>query len=93
MEKKLSYDELAEKTIKQIVKQIDELERQETEERQTKEESTSYYSYLTNADDSSSSLCEHYQNGCCKRGDNANYNISCGYSECFHSVCPNYQKR
>ncbi len=52
------------------------------------------YSYSTSNDDSNSSLCAHYQNGSCKRGRNAYYdNISCGYSECFQSVCPNYQKR
>ena len=88
------YEELAEKVIRKIVEQIDELELQEKEKRQTKKESASYYSYSTNKDDDSSSLCAHYQNGCCKHGNNANYNnISCDYHECFHSVCPHYQSR
>lgn len=80
------YDSLANKMIQHIVSVIDGHDRSGG--------SSINYSYLTKNDDVSSSLCAYYQNGCCKHGYNANYNnISCGYSECFHSVCPNYQKR
>lgn len=80
------YDSLANKMIQHIVSVIDGHDHSGG--------SSINYSYLTKNDDVSSSLCAYYQNGCCKHGYNANYNnISCGYSECFHNVCPNYQKR
>lgn len=90
------YDSLATKMIQHIVSVIEDDDRRWEERQRARDQENNSYNYSTSidTDSSSSALCAHYQNGSCKRGRNAYYdNISCGYSECFQSVCPNYQKR